>query len=49
MCGDLARLAGLDDEPDAHARALADEVMVHGRGREEARDRRVLGRRRRDR
>ena len=38
---DLARLARLDDEADAHARALADQVVVHRRGREQARDGRV--------
>ena len=36
----LARLTGLDDEPDACARLLADEVMVHGRGDEQRGNRR---------
>ena len=35
----LARLAGLDDEADRGAQALADQVMMHGRGREQRRDR----------
>ena len=45
----LARLARLDDEAAARARALADQVMVHGAGGQQARDRRVLARRRRGR
>ena len=36
---DLARLAGLDHEADRRAQALADQVMVHGRGRQQRRDR----------
>ncbi len=32
---DLARVAGLDDEPDLRARLLANEVVVHGRREEE--------------
>ena len=35
----LAGLAGLDDQPGLRARALADEVVVDGRRREQARDR----------
>ena len=38
---DLARLARFDDDAGAHARPLADEVVMHGAGREQARDRRV--------
>ena len=37
----LARLARLDDEADLRARPLADQVVVHGGGREQARDGRV--------
>ena len=36
----LARLAGLDDEADRGAQALADQVVVHGRRREQRGDRR---------
>ena len=36
----LARLAGLDDEAGLHAQALADQVVVHRRGRQQRRDRR---------
>ena len=36
---DLAWLARLDDQPALRARALAHEVAVHGRGREQDRDR----------
>jgi hypothetical protein len=36
----LARLAGLDDEADRGAQALADQVMVHAGGGEQRRDRR---------
>jgi hypothetical protein len=39
----LARLARLDDEPHLHPRPLADQMMVHGGGREQARNRRVAG------
>ena len=39
----LARLARLDDEPDARARLLPHEVMVHRGGDEQRGDRRVLG------
>jgi hypothetical protein len=35
----LARLAGFDDEADRGAQALADQVMVHGRRRQQRRDR----------
>ena len=35
---DLARLARLDDDARAHARAVANEVVVHRRGREQARE-----------
>ena len=42
---DLAGVAGLDDETDAGAGLLADEVVVHGGGQQQRRDRRhVLGR-----
>ena len=40
---DLARLAGLEHEPGLQARALAHEVVVHARDREQRRDRRPLG------
>ena len=36
---DLARRAGLDDEAGAGAQALAHQVLVHGGGREQRRDR----------
>ena len=36
----LARVAGLDDEADRGAEALADQVMVDAGGREQRRDRR---------
>ena len=36
----FARVAGLDDQRAARARALAHEVMVHARRRQQARDRR---------
>ena len=36
---DLARLAGLDDDPGAQARALEDEMVVHGRDRQQRGDR----------
>ena len=39
----LARLAGLDDEPDRGAQALADQVVVHRRRREQRRDRNAVG------
>ena len=38
----LAGLAGLDDEPDAGAGLLADQVVVHGCGRQQHRDRRQV-------
>ena len=38
----LARLAGLDDEPDRCAQPLADEMVMHGGGREQGRDRRAI-------
>ncbi len=38
----LARFAGLDHEADRGAQALADQVMVHGRGREQRRDRNAV-------
>ena len=38
----FARFAGLDDERRAIARALADEMVVHACGREQARNRREL-------
>ena len=34
----LARLAGFDDEADRGAQALADQVMVHGRRRQQRRN-----------
>ncbi len=40
---DLARLAGLEDEPRAQARALAHEVVVHGADGQQRRDRRAVG------
>ena len=39
----LARLAGLDDEPDRGAQALPDQVMMHGRAGEQRRHRNALG------
>ena len=39
----LARFAGLDDEPDARARLLAHEVVVHRGGDQQRGNRRVLG------
>ena len=39
----LARFAGLDDEADRRAQALADQVMMHGRGREQRRNRNAIG------
>ena len=39
----LARFAGLDDETHLRARLLAHEVVVHGRGHEQRRDRRAVG------
>ena len=41
---DLARRAGLDHEAGAGAQALADQVLVHRRGREQRGDRQQLGR-----
>jgi hypothetical protein len=38
----FARVARFDDERAARARAFADEVMVHARRRQQARDRRVI-------
>ena len=38
----LAAVAGLDDEADLHAGLLAHQVVVHGRGHEQRRDRRAL-------
>ena len=38
----LARLARFDHQPGARARPLADQMMMHGAGCEQARDRRVL-------
>jgi hypothetical protein len=43
---DLARLAGLEDEADAGAQALADEVVVQPGDRQEGGDRRLSGSRR---
>ena len=40
---DLARLAGLEHEPGLQARALAHQVVVDARDREQRRDRRPLG------
>ncbi len=39
---DLARLAGLEHEAGLQARALAHEVVVHARDRQQRRDRRAL-------
>ena len=41
---DVARLAGLADETALRAQAFAHQVVVHGAGREQHRDRRELGR-----
>ncbi len=38
----LAGVAGLDDEADLGARLLTNQVVVHGRGEEQRRDRRVV-------
>ena len=38
----LARFAGLDDEADGGAQALADQVMMHGRRRQQGRDRNTI-------
>ena len=38
----LARFAGLDHQADGGAQALADQMMVHGRGREQRRDRNAV-------
>ena len=43
----LARVARFDDQRAARARALADQVMVHAGGREQARNRRAARGRRR--
>ena len=40
---DFARVAGLDHEADGGAQALADEVVMHRRGREQSRDRDAVG------
>ena len=40
----LARRAGLDHEPRAGAQALADEVLMHRRGREQRGNRQQIGR-----
>ena len=39
---DLARLAALDHEADRGAKPLADQVVVHGGGGEERRDRNAV-------
>ena len=39
----LARLAGFDHEADRGAQALADQVMMHGGGGEQRRDRDAVG------
>ena len=39
----LARLAGLDDEADRGAQPRADQVMMHGRRRQQGRDRDAVG------
>ena len=39
----LADVAGLDDQPDVRAGLLADQVVVHGTGEQQRRDRRELG------
>ena len=38
----LARFAGLDDEADRRAQALADQMMMHGRRREQRRNRNAV-------
>ncbi len=38
----LARFAGLDHETGLHAQALADQMMMHGRRREESRNRNAI-------
>ena len=40
----LAAIAGLDDEPDLGAGAVADQRVVHGRGQQQGRDRREVDR-----
>ena len=40
---DFARFARLDDEPDRGAQALANEVMMHRRRRQQRRDRNAVG------
>jgi hypothetical protein len=37
----FARITRFDDEPDLRARLFANEVVVHGRGEQQRRDRRV--------
>jgi len=39
----LARRTGLDDQTGAGTQALLDEVLMHGRGRQQRRYREVLG------
>ena len=39
----FARFAGLDDETDRGAQALADQMMMHGGGGEQRRDRDAVG------
>ncbi len=41
----LAGVAGLDDQPDLGPRLLAHQVVVHGRGEQQRRDGRPVGRR----
>ena len=41
---DYARLAGLDHEAGLGPKPAADQVVVHGRGRQQRRDRHPLGR-----
>ena len=41
----LARFAGLDHKAGLHPQALADQMMVHRRGRERCRDRDAVLRR----
>ena len=42
----LARLAGLHDEADRRAQAGADQMVVHGRRRQQSRDRDAIRSRR---
>jgi hypothetical protein len=39
----FARLTGFDDETDGRAQTLADQVMMHGRRRQQRRNRDAVG------